>query len=253
MSEAFIKQFNLNPESLPRNKMNCLSWKKYTTPVRSQSDRCGACYAFGTLALIESATAISNNDLHPSKDKWLSPQELVNCSSFYGNYGCSGGNSMSSLKFIKENGVVLESQMPYTSQQSRCSLIDKTPATFVESYFKLEPDNEALLKLALLKTPVVVAMNIDKLFSYSSGVFNDWSCDQQDLDHVVLVTGFGVDAETGQKYWEVKNSYGSDWGENGYFRVARRDGKGKSAICGMLKRAYIATIRGHNFMAPKLI
>ena len=252
MTESFVKDFNLNPEVTPREKLDSLSWRKYLTPIRTQGDRCGACYAFGTLALMESVNSITLNKPYPTTDKWLSPQEVVDCSSFYGNYGCSGGNSASTFKFLKENGAVLESEMPYTSSQSRCSLMNKNPVVFVDSFFKLEPNNEDLLKLALKKTPVVAAMNIDKIFGYSTGIFDDWSCDQSDLDHVVLVTGYGTDSETGQKFWEIKNSWGKDWGENGFFRVERRGGKGKSAICGMMKRSFIATMSGHRFMKSVL-
>jgi len=61
---------------------------------------------------------------------------------------------------------------------------------------------------------------------YKSGVFDYARCGT-DLDHAVLATGYGFD---GMNYWNVKNSWAADWGENGYIRIAAVEGKG---ICGI--------------------
>lgn len=192
--------------------------------------------------LLASVNAIVQNKT-PSSNDWLSPQEVVDCSSFYGNYGCSGGNSGSVLKFVSENGAVLDTQYPYIDSQRRCSLIHKDPVLFADKFFKLEHQNEDLLKMTLEKTPVVVAINMDKLFLYSGGVFSDWSCDVNDLDHVVLLVGYGTDAKTGMDYWLLKNSYGSNWGEEGFFRIERKGSSGKPGICGITERAFISTVK----------
>ena len=67
--------------------------------------------------------------------------------------------------------------------------------------------------------PVSVAINAGPIMSYKSGVFND-TCEDY-LDHGVTVVGYGTDPNTTLDYWLVKNSWGTDWGDNGYFRIAR--------------------------------
>ena len=243
VSESFFESFQLTPTASPERTQLETNWKRHATPIRNQGDRCGSCYAFGTVDLLASVRSIMRGGDPPSEDDWLSPQEVVECSSFYGNFGCTGGNSGSTLQFLSENGAVAEKDYPYIDAQRRCSLINKSPVLFADKFFKLEPGNQELLKTALTKTPVVVAMNMDKLFLYAEGVFSDWTCDTQDLDHVVLLVGFGTDERTGEDYWLLKNSYGPDWGENGFFRIRRTDEKRKVGICGVTERAFISTIK----------
>lgn len=59
----------------------------------------------------------------------------------------------------------------------------------------------------------------DSLESYTGGIYDDKSGDTE-IVHDISVTGFGV-AEDGTKYWTVRNSWGSHWGEQGFFRVVR--------------------------------
>jgi C1A family cysteine protease len=65
---------------------------------------------------------------------------------------------------------------------------------------------------------------------YSGGILTSSSCGT-DLDHGVLIIGYGIEA--GQKYWLVKNSWSNTWGENGYVRIARTDSTNDSGICGI--------------------
>jgi cathepsin F len=70
--------------------------------------------------------------------------------------------------------------------------------------------------------PLSILVNADPLQSYKSGIYtpgSDSDCDPKDLDHAVLLVGYGT--ESGKDFWIVKNSWGSSWGEKGYFRIAR--------------------------------
>ena len=67
---------------------------------------------------------------------------------------------------------------------------------------------------------------------YASGVFEDVSCDAKNLNHAILIVGYGV-TSTGIKYWVVKNSWGASWGESGYFKIIRG-----SNMCGIGSMAY---------------
>jgi len=89
------------------------------------------------------------------------------------------------------------------------------------------------LKAALAQQPVAVAINAIPIQLYHKGVYADWSNCPANLDHGVLAVGYG--SENGTDYWIVKNSWGSAWGENGYFRLVREDsGEG---ICGITSMA----------------
>ena len=63
---------------------------------------------------------------------------------------------------------------------------------------------------------------------YLSGVYDDENCKADTVNHAVLLVGYG--SYQGSDYWIVKNSWGSDWGEEGYVRIAIKPGSG---ICGI--------------------
>jgi C1A family cysteine protease len=88
------------------------------------------------------------------------------------------------------------------------------------------------LKAAVAKQPVAVAIEADTKYfqSYSGGVLTSSSCGTS-LDHGVLAVGYGE--ENGQKYWLVKNSWGTSWGEQGYVKIGRSDSTNDAGICGI--------------------
>jgi C1A family cysteine protease len=89
------------------------------------------------------------------------------------------------------------------------------------------------LKEAVSRGPVSIAIEADTtVFQfYSGGVLNSVKCGTN-LDHGVAVVGYGTDS-SGQKYWTVRNSWGSGWGEGGYIRIARSDSTNDIGICGI--------------------
>jgi len=80
--------------------------------------------------------------------------------------------------------------------------------------------------------PVSVAIEADtSVFqSYSTGIISSDACGTQ-LDHGVLVVGYGTEA--GKDFYILKNSWGPDWGEKGFFRIARDAKKAGPGICGL--------------------
>lgn len=83
--------------------------KNKVTPIKNQG-QCGACWAFTTVATIESAWAIKHNEMLD-----LSEQQLVDCSSTgnYKNVGCSGGRMDIAYKYVVDNGIGTEANYPY--------------------------------------------------------------------------------------------------------------------------------------------
>jgi C1A family cysteine protease len=85
---------------------------------------------------------------------------------------------------------------------------------------------------AVAVNPVSIAIEADEIMDYSWGVFNDGSCGTN-LDHGVLMVGYTVYQPKKLDYWIVKNSWGMDWGENGYIRFAK-DEKKPVNVCGIM-------------------
>lgn len=75
--------------------------------------------------------------------------------------------------------------------------------------------------------PLSVAINANNLQFYTGGVSNPAICNAERLNHGVLIVGLGTTSDN-KPFWKVKNSWGTSWGEKGYFRIIR--GKGKCGI-----------------------
>jgi cathepsin F len=211
--------------------------KKVVTPVKDQG-QCGSCWAFSTTGSIESAYAIKG---HPLTQ--FSEQEIVDCSQAccmvetYNvcNQGCDGGWPWSAFFDIMSwKGLEKESVYPYTGQDGTCQRsASKTMAPIKNYTCVTKPDGSGadetqMAAFVAANGPVSVALNADLLMDYTSGIITDPddTCDGTSLDHAVLVVGYGT--ESGTPFWIVKNSWNSDWGEQGYFRMQ----KGAS-VCGI--------------------
>jgi C1A family cysteine protease len=207
------------PDSVDwRTKDNIVS------PVKDQA-QCGSCWAFATVEAVESALALKGKGLQT-----LSPQELVDCSSSYGNYGCSGGIMDRALDFIIDNGVCSESEYSYTASDNTCKQC--APVASISDCQDIPSNNQLLLKEAVSIQPVIVAIEADRTYFqfYKSGILDSTLCGTN-LDHAVVVVGYGE--EDGQKYWIVRNSWGTSWGDNGYVKILRSESTNDSGICGI--------------------
>jgi len=167
----------------------------------------------------------------------LSEQQLIDCSTLYGNNGCSGGLMESAFEYAIDKGMCSESESPYKSIGGQCSECNK------EAHFSgcvnVTPKNQLHLKEAVANGPVSVAIEADTLVFqfYKSGVINDVKCGTN-LDHGVLVVGYGT--ENHNDYWIVKNSWGPGWGDKGYVKIARSNSTNDAGICGIaLQPSYV--------------
>ena len=188
----------------------------FVTPIRDQSS-CGSCWAFASTAALESATLITNDT--PDTDLDLSEQVLVSC----GDAGnCGGGSHNEASDYIRNVGLPLESCYPYTATNGSCG---NACPTYQSSTYRIQSwswvattaPTVALLKDALYTYgPLITTMVVyTDFFSYDSGVYvYTWGVEEG--EHAVLIVGFN---DTGQ-YFIVKNSWGTGWGESGYFRIA---------------------------------
>jgi len=202
--------------------------KGVVTPVKNQG-QCGSCWAFSTTGSIECNYAISTGVLNS-----LSEQQLVDCSFPEGNLGCDGGEMDSAFQYvIKEGGLCSESEYPYMAQDGLCkSSSCGTKYDPIKTYTDVTKKDETALEEAAVTGCVSVAIEADQFAFqyYSSGILTG-TCGTN-LDHGVLVVGYGTDS--GQEYWKVKNSWGTDWGEDGYVLICKDCNKnGNQGECGI--------------------
>lgn len=195
-------------------------WRNKIHPIRNQG-KCGSCWAFGaTEALSDRFAIIYHNDVV------LSPQHLVSCD--HSDYGCQGGSLSNAWSFMKTTGVVTEACYPYTSgtsqESGRCESKCQNGKAFVHyhstGYSKSKSVDETMTEIQF-NGPVEAAFTVyEDFLNYKSGVY-------QHLEgkmlggHAVKCIGWGT--EGGVDYWLMANSWGSDWGENGYFKIKRAD------------------------------
>jgi C1A family cysteine protease len=224
-----IPRITLSYNNLIRNTPSQLDWTDLgaVTPIKNQG-KCGSCWSFSATGGVEGAYFLKNNKL-----KSFSEQQLVDCSGKYGNEGCQGGLMDNAFNYIESNGICLEDDYKYKGKQGTCKKCKSV--TNIKSYVDVpENDEEALLK-ALTIQPISVAIEADQsLFQfYSSGVLTG-KCGTN-LDHGVLLTGYGT-SKDGIDYWKVKNSWGEEWGDNGYI-LLERNVKAKEGQCGIAMSA----------------
>ncbi|XP_071742636.1 low-temperature-induced cysteine proteinase-like [Rutidosis leptorrhynchoides] len=202
--------------------------KGAVAPVKDQGS-CGSCWAFSTIGSVEGVNQIVTGELIT-----LSEQELVDCDTSY-NEGCNGGDMDYAFQFIVKNGGIdSDADYPYISgngKDGKCDNARKNAKVVsIDSYEDVPVNNEAALQNAAANQPITVAIEASSrdFQFYTSGVFSG-SCGTN-LDHGVVVVGYGT--ESGKDYWIVRNSWGAEWGEQGYIRMERniQDKKGKCGI-----------------------
>lgn len=190
--------------------------KGVLTPVKDQGE-CGSCYSFSTTEHLESLSKIKNGTL-----PLLSQQQIVDCSTTCGNMGCNGGLESYVFDYTRAKGSQSSSSYPYGGTKQTCKYNPANVILRITGYKEVDSPTTDQLKELVLTAPMPVGMcaSMNTFMHYSGGIYADKSCpsDPNKLDHAVLLCGWG--SENGVNYWIVRNSWGTGWGEAGYFRIA---------------------------------
>lgn len=195
-----------------------VDWRKkgFVTEVKDQGD-CGSCWAFSSTGALEGQVKAKYGHLVS-----LSEQNLIDCSKKQGNDGCDGGYMESAFQYVIDNhGIDTEEAYRYTGLDGHCKFKRSGVGANCTHYYKIKRGSELDLQSAVANIgPISVAIYVtDNFFHYKSGIFNDTLCWPFILDHAVLVVGYG--SQNGTDYWIVKNSWGTDWGMDGYILMSR--------------------------------
>lgn len=202
--------------------------KGIVAPVQDQG-QCGSCWTFSSSSAIEGAYAQKTGNFVK-----LSEQNLVDCVGMtYGSRGCSGGSMDGAFNYVHDHGIASEASYPYTAKDGTCQSI--TPVTKISSCYDV-PANELQLTYAVSQRVVSIAIQADgRAFQmYKSGVFDDATCYQGQLDHGVSLVGYGHDSSSNKDYYILRNSWANTWGESGYMRIGRNSvASSTTGICGL--------------------
>ncbi|XP_030056019.1 dipeptidyl peptidase 1 [Microcaecilia unicolor] len=227
------------PESWDWRNVNGVN---YVSPVRNQAS-CGSCYSFSTMGMLEARVRIRTNN---TQQPIFSPQQVVSCSEY--SQGCDGGFPyLIAGKYIQDFGIVEEECFPYLGRDSPCTVKSDCYRYYTSEYHYVGGFyggcNEALMKHELVKSgPLSVAFEVyDDFLHYKGGIYHHTGLRDpfnpfELTNHAVLLVGYGSDPHTNVNYWVIKNSWGTSWGEEGYFRIRR--GNDECAVESIAVAAY---------------
>ena len=184
----------------------------YVTPIRDQG-KCGACVAFGTIAAVEATYKMQEKDAHTDID--LSEADLFFCSDSFASCG-RGWTIEPALTAMQTRGTVDEEVYPYEGMEQACMISDSRPqVTQITDYEALNSIEEMEAWLDE-KGALVASFHVyEDFYLYSKGIYS-YVKGEFLGGHAIAIVGY----DSTQEFWICKNSWGDDWGESGFFRIA---------------------------------
>jgi cathepsin B len=225
-SHSNLVKCNLDDSIVPPESFDAREkWPTCVLPVANQQITCGSSYAISIAQTISERVCIESNT---HKLVQLSAQELLSCD--FSNQGCKGGYLNNSLDYIRSKGIVDETCFPYQADSDTVKCEQKCPKPTrqrIDGYCVLFGEDD--IKRDIMNNgPVVAATQVHVDFlTYKNGVYTkSEEVARFSGFQTIKILGWGVESgsETepnkGNKYWIIQNSWGEDWGENGYARIS---------------------------------
>ena len=234
-NEVLLEELEKEVSDLPSN----FDWRNkdgqnYVDAVLSQS--CGSCFAVSTTSMINSRLRIQTKNRVKSQIPY---EQVLQCDRY--NQGCAGGYPYLVEKYTQEFGLTKSGKCAKSNSElaelgegianEHKPFVRVKTYGYIGGYYGGTKTGQMMREL-YKNGPIVVGINGGyELMMYEKGVFIETGegermmkqkgirNDFERVDHAVMVVGWATDPDSKAKHWIVKNSYGSDWGENGYFRI----------------------------------
>jgi len=215
--------------------------KVFVTKIGNQLQPkfCGSCWAFAATSVISDRMKIMQNAT--KVDINLAVQVLLDCGQEHGAGGCDGGSSISAFQFMHDYGITDDSCAPYMAVDyammselpcedtmcrncdrfGTCFAVPNATKHFVAEWGQLKPFALTdMMKEIYARGPILCGIyaHSDSFENYSGGIITDATV-YPEITHAISVVGWG--SENGIPYWIVRNSFGTIWGEEGWFRIQR--------------------------------
>lgn len=209
--------------------------KGAVSPV-SHHGSCGSCWAFSAIAAIEGANFVARQ-----RTEQLSAQQLIDCvGRGRGGHGCSGGLMHGAFEYAMSTDLCTEQQYPHRGREGRCvDFVACSTDHIVANYYNVTEGSRFDLYTAIAQQPVSVGVDAsgEAWQFYKSGILSS-GCGEE-LNHAVAAVGYSVETFWWffrNNYIIVKNSWGTDWGMNGFMHISSNMETGKG-MCGIYQYA----------------
>ncbi|VDK51609.1 unnamed protein product [Anisakis simplex] len=230
-----------------------VSGVNYCSPTRNQHIPvyCGSCWVFGGTGALTDRFNIARGNKWPMT--FLSPQEIIDCG---GKGNCQGGDVGDVFEYANTHGLVDEGCNNYRATNGVCDPFHRCGSCWPDSCFSIQNYTRYYVKdygkltgrLNMMREiytsgPIACSIGCTAKFdlNYTGGIYAEKI--QVPMNHIVSVTGWGIDRKTNIEYWIVRNSWGEPWGERGWFRIVTslfRGGTGNDFNLGIESECYFA-------------